>query len=54
MSLKIGDRIDGKYEIKRLLGEGGMGAVYEGENTLIHRRVAIKVLHPELAAMLGP
>ena len=51
MSLKVGDRIDGKYEIKRLLGEGGMGAVYEGENTLIHRRVAIKVLHSGVAAL---
>jgi serine/threonine-protein kinase len=51
MSLKIGDRIDGKYEIKRLLGEGGMGAVYEGENTAIHRRVAIKVLHSGVAAL---
>lgn len=51
MGLKIGDRIDGKYEIKRLLGEGGMGAVYEGENTLIHRRVAIKVLHSDVAAL---
>lgn len=51
MSLKIGDLIDGKYEIKRLLGEGGMGAVYEGENTLIHRKVAIKVLHSGVAAM---
>jgi len=51
MSLKIGDRIEGKYEIKRLLGEGGMGAVYEGENTLIHRRVAIKVLHSSVAAL---
>lgn len=51
MSLRIGDRIDGKYEIKRLLGEGGMGAVYEGENTLIHRRVAIKVLHSGVARL---
>ena len=51
MSLQIGDRIDGKYEIKRLLGEGGMGAVYEGENTLIHRRVAIKVLHASVATV---
>ena len=48
--LSTGDIIDGKYRIVRLLGEGGMGAVYEGENTRIHRRVAIKVLHPELAA----
>lgn len=44
--LSTGDIIDGKYRILRLIGEGGMGAVYEGENTRIHRRVAIKVLHP--------
>lgn len=50
MSLSIGERIDGKYEIKRLLGEGGMGAVYEGENVLIHRKVAIKVLHAGVAS----
>lgn len=50
MSLEIGDRIDGKYEIVRLLGEGGMGAVYEGLNTRIHRRVAIKVLHAAVAS----
>src|SRR6187431_1087706 len=51
MSLTIGARLDGKYEIKRLLGEGGMGAVYEGENALIHRKVAIKVLHSGVAAL---
>ncbi|MCA9631830.1 MAG: protein kinase, partial [Myxococcales bacterium] len=49
MSLSTGDIIDGKYRIVRLLGEGGMGAVYEGENTRIHRRVAIKVLHSGVA-----
>lgn len=49
MSLQINDTIDGKYRIVRLLGEGGMGAVYEGENTRIHRRVAIKVLHSGVA-----
>jgi len=41
----------GKYRIIRLLGEGGMGAVYEGENTRIHRRVAIKVLHAGVSEM---
>src|SRR5262252_3410002 len=46
MGLEIGQVIEGKYRIVRLLGEGGMGAVYEGENVRIHRRVAIKVLHP--------
>jgi len=45
MSLEIGQLIDGKYRIVRLIGEGGMGAVYEGENVRINRRVAIKVLH---------
>jgi len=45
MSLQLDDVLDGKYRILRLLGEGGMGAVYEGINTRIQRRVAIKVLH---------
>ena len=45
MSLETGQIIEGKYRIVRLLGEGGMGAVYEGENVRINRRVAIKVLH---------
>jgi hypothetical protein len=48
MSLEIGQLIEGKYRIVRLLGEGGMGAVYEGENVRINRRVAIKVLHAAL------
>jgi serine/threonine protein kinase len=45
MTLEIGQLIEGKYRIARLIGEGGMGAVYEGENVRINRRVAIKVLH---------
>jgi serine/threonine protein kinase len=40
-----GQVLDGKYRIVRLIGEGGMGAVFEGENVRINRRVAIKVLH---------
>jgi serine/threonine-protein kinase len=40
-----GQVIDGKYRITRLLGTGGMGAVYEGENVRIRRKVAIKMLH---------
>ena len=49
MGLNIGDIIQDKYRIVRMIGEGGMGAVYEGENTLIARRVAIKVLHNSAA-----
>jgi serine/threonine-protein kinase len=50
MKLQSGEIVDGKYRIVRLLGEGGMGAVYEGENQRINRRVAIKVLHASAAA----
>lgn len=50
MSLAPGEIIDGKYRILRMLGQGGMGAVYEGENVRIRRRVAIKVLHPAVSA----
>ena len=39
----------GPYRIVRLLGKGGMGAVYEGFHETIERRVAIKVLHADLA-----
>jgi serine/threonine protein kinase len=50
MSLQAGQVLDGKYRIVRIIGEGGMGAVYEGENTRIRRRVAIKVLHSGVAS----
>src|SRR5262245_26038123 len=50
MALNTGDIIEGKSRIVRLLGGGGMGADYEGENTRIHRKVAIKVLHAAVAA----
>ncbi len=40
----------GKYEIKALLGEGATGAVFEGFDPDIERRVAIKTLHPHLLA----
>ncbi|HEY7503280.1 MAG TPA: protein kinase [Gemmatimonadales bacterium] len=42
-----------RYRLERALGQGGMGAVYLAEDLKHHRRVAIKVLRPELAAGLG-
>jgi eukaryotic-like serine/threonine-protein kinase len=45
----VGDIIDGRYQILRKLAEGGMGTVYLAEHVLIRRRVALKLLHSELA-----
>jgi serine/threonine-protein kinase len=47
--LAPGSLLGGKYRIEKLLGEGGMGAVYLAENLDIGRKVAIKVLHANLA-----
>jgi serine/threonine protein kinase len=40
----------GKYEIIDKLGEGGFGAVYLANNTKLKKRVALKVLHPQVAS----
>ncbi|MBL8683168.1 MAG: serine/threonine protein kinase [Myxococcales bacterium] len=46
---RIGHVVAGRYRIVELLGEGGMGAVYRGEHITLHKRVAVKFLHPELS-----
>ena len=48
--VSIGDVLNGIYEVKRLIGRGGMGEVYEGANINSDERVAIKVMLPTLAA----
>ena len=46
---RVGSIIGGRYRVVRLLGSGGMGAVYEVVHTVIQRPYALKVLHPRLA-----
>jgi serine/threonine protein kinase len=46
----IGRTLDGRYEVLGRLGEGGVGVVYRGRQVQLNRFVAIKVLHPHVAA----
>ncbi|MCH6548044.1 MAG: serine/threonine protein kinase [Gemmatimonadetes bacterium] len=43
-----------RYAIEREIGAGGMATVYLAEDLKHHRKVAVKVLRPELAAAIGP
>ena len=43
-----------RYDIEREVGRGGMATVYLAQDRKHERKVALKVLHPELAASLGP
>jgi len=43
-----------QYRVDRELGQGGMATVYLAEDVRHRRKVALKVLHPELSAVLGP
>ncbi|HEX3232817.1 MAG TPA: protein kinase, partial [Gemmatimonadales bacterium] len=43
-----------RYVLERELGAGGMATVYLAEDVRHRRKVAVKVLRPELAASMGP
>ncbi len=46
----VGGRVGGKYDVSRVLGIGGMGAVYEARHAYTGRRVAVKVMGPDFAS----
>jgi serine/threonine-protein kinase len=50
---KVKQALAATYRIERVLGEGGMATVYLAEDIKHHRKVAVKVMRPELAATLG-
>ena len=43
MALEIGSRL-GHYDVTALIGEGGMGQVYQATDTKLNRQVALKIL----------
>ncbi|MBK9757704.1 MAG: serine/threonine protein kinase [Nannocystis sp.] len=45
----IGQVLDGRYQIREMLGEGGMGAVYIAEHLSLRKQVALKVIRAEFA-----
>ena len=50
---RLNAALEGRYRIERELGEGGMATVYLADDLKHERRVALKVLKPELAAVVG-
>jgi serine/threonine protein kinase len=46
---RVGVRLCGRYEVRRVVADGGMGRVYEGIDKSNDTRIAIKVLHDEVA-----
>ena len=45
MPLSVGSRL-GHYDVTALIGEGGMGQVYQATDTKLNRQVALKILPP--------
>ncbi len=49
MSDLTGEIIDGRYQLLRQVANGGMASIYEGLDTRLDRKVAVKIMHPHLA-----
>src|SRR5881396_2636440 len=51
--VQLNTALSGRYRIEREIGQGGMATVYLAQDLRHQRRVALKVLNPELGAVLG-
>ncbi|MEO7966626.1 MAG: serine/threonine-protein kinase, partial [Gemmatimonadaceae bacterium] len=54
MAVRLATAVQSRYTVERELGRGGMATVYRARDLRHRRQVAIKVLYPELSAILGP
>jgi serine/threonine protein kinase len=51
---RLAAALEGRYVLERELGRGGMATVYLARDVRHRRPVALKVLHPDVGALLGP
>jgi eukaryotic-like serine/threonine-protein kinase len=47
----LGRTISSRYRIEKVIGEGGMGVVYSAEHLHMRKRMAVKILHPEMSRL---
>src|SRR3954462_10810970 len=50
MSTLVGMQLNGRYRLDALIGSGGMSTVYRAFDSVLERRVAVKLMHREIAA----
>ena len=54
LAARLSAALEGRYRVEREVGEGGMATVFLATDIRHDRRVALKVIRAEVAALLGP